>query len=54
VGPGRPVECGFRHCRGHAVVLKLVKDRHRYPGDLAGFEAEVQAIWRLWRGERTR
>jgi hypothetical protein len=31
------------------VVLRLIKDGHR--GDL-GFEPEVQAIWRLWRGAR--
>jgi hypothetical protein len=32
------------------AVLKLAKDSHRYPGDL-GFEPEIKAIWRLWRGE---
>ena len=34
------------------AVLKLAKDSHRYPGDL-GFEPEINAIWRRWRGERT-
>ena len=34
------------------AVLKLAKDSHRYPGDL-GFEPEINAIWRLWRSERT-
>lgn len=32
------------------AVLKLAKDSHRYPDDL-GFESEIKAIWRLWRGE---
>ena len=34
------------------TLLKLAKDSHRYPGDL-GFEPEIKAIWRIWRGERT-
>ena len=34
------------------AVLRLALDSHRYPGDL-GFEPEINAIWRLWRGERT-
>ena len=33
------------------AVLKVAKGSHRYPGDL-GFEQEIKAIWRLWRGER--
>ena len=33
------------------AVLKLANDSRRYPGDL-GFEPEIEAIWRLWRGER--
>ena len=31
------------------TVLKLANDSRRYPGDL-GFEPEISAIWRLWRG----
>jgi hypothetical protein len=34
------------------AVLKLANERQRYPGDL-GFEPEIKAIWRLWRGART-
>ena len=32
------------------AVLKLAKNSHSYPEDL-GFEPEIKAIWRLWRGE---
>jgi len=31
--------------------LNLASDSRRYPGDL-GFEPEIKAIWRQWRGER--
>ena len=34
------------------AALKLASDSRGYPGDL-GFEPEIKAIWRLWRGERT-
>ena len=31
------------------TVLHLVRESHRYPGDL-GFEPEITAVWRRWRG----
>jgi hypothetical protein len=34
------------------TVMRLVKEAHRYPGDL-GFEEEIKAVWRAWRGNRT-
>jgi hypothetical protein len=33
------------------TVLRLVRDAHRYPGDL-GFADEIEAVWRIWRGTR--
>jgi hypothetical protein len=32
-------------------VLQLASEVQRYPGDL-GFEPEIKAIWRRWRGDR--
>lgn len=34
------------------TVVRLVKESRRYPRDL-GFEEEIQAVWRVWRGSRT-
>ena len=31
------------------IVLDLVRESQRYPGDL-GFRDEIAAVWRLWRG----
>jgi len=33
------------------TVLKLASDSRKYPGDI-GFEPEITAIWRLWRGQK--
>jgi ParB family transcriptional regulator, chromosome partitioning protein len=30
-------------------VIRLIRESHRYPGDL-GLEEEITAVWRLWRG----
>jgi hypothetical protein len=30
------------------TVLQLIRESHRYPGDL-GFGEEINAVWRLWR-----
>ena len=30
-------------------VMRLIRESHRYPGDL-GLEEEITAVWRLWRG----
>ena len=30
------------------LVLQLIRESHRYPGDL-GFQPEVEAMWRMWR-----
>ena len=30
-------------------VLRLIRESHRYPGDL-GLEEEITSVWRLWRG----
>lgn len=33
------------------TVLKLASESRKYPGDI-GFEPEIAAIWRLWRGPK--
>ncbi len=30
------------------TVLGLIRQTHRYPGDL-GFEEEIQGVWKSWR-----
>jgi hypothetical protein len=30
-------------------VMRLIRESHRYPGDL-GLEEEITAVWRLWGG----
>lgn len=30
------------------TVLRLIRESHRYPGDL-GFEKEMQTVWQTWR-----
>ena len=34
-------------------VLRLLNVEHKYPGDL-GFDREIEAVWRHWRGDVTR
>jgi hypothetical protein len=33
------------------TVVRLVRESRRYPGDL-GFEDEIKAVWRAWRGDK--
>ena len=33
-------------------VIRLIRESHRYPDGL-GFEQEIAAVWRVWRGGRT-
>jgi len=33
------------------IVLRLIRDSNRYPGDL-GSEDEIAAVWRAWRGPK--
>jgi hypothetical protein len=33
------------------TVVRLVRESHRYPGEL-GFAEEIKAVWRAWRADR--